>query len=455
MKKELYEKLGLKKIDIDGYSGYYINSKGEVYSTQHGLLKKLKPFKVGKYRNYLAVRLYKNKKGTDFKVHRLVALYFIDNPQNLPQVNHIDGNTFNNNVDNLEWCTNSENQLHAWNLGLNYRSENCKSPETVNFMSRVKCYNPIVQFDNNYNFIDIYGCVNSCKDIASCSSINKCCSYELFHAGKYKWRHLNDCKIKNKIIVLSGKSASGKNHISNECKKRFDMNELISYTTRPRREGEREGVEYYFINDEDIKEKANKGELLEIREYKTIYGKWYYSLGVKELKKNNPICILDYKGLKELERKVGKTNIISIFIDVNDEVRLKRALSREKIDHEKEQEIIRRLEADDKDFKYEIINKDYDYIVKNNNKSDLNEILELIKNLNSENGESKNLFTPRKYRDGEFKFNNKYFFRYKDLCEYLKIPISRFQFYRTKKGFDIYEAIQQCLKKEKFESERV
>lgn len=72
-------------------------------------------------KDYLFVRLFdlSKKKGSpgyhkDYRIHRLVALYFIDNPESKPYVNHIDGNKFNNIVTNLEWCTESENTVHAY-----------------------------------------------------------------------------------------------------------------------------------------------------------------------------------------------------------------------------------------------------------------------------------------------------------------------------------------------------
>lgn len=97
---------------IDGYDYYYITKNGEVYSTFTGQIKRLKT----QFTNdgYEKIKL---KKKT-YRIHRLVAIYFIENPLNLPQVNHIDGNKLNNSVENLEWCDNSYNQKHAWNIGL-------------------------------------------------------------------------------------------------------------------------------------------------------------------------------------------------------------------------------------------------------------------------------------------------------------------------------------------------
>lgn len=63
---------------------------------------------------YKMVILY----GKQLKVHKLVALHFVDNPKNYPVINHIDGDKFNNNWTNLEWCTHSHNTLHAFDMGM-------------------------------------------------------------------------------------------------------------------------------------------------------------------------------------------------------------------------------------------------------------------------------------------------------------------------------------------------
>lgn len=80
-------------------NGYYAKKRGKILHLCNGV------------QGYLVVNLgqrHKNK-----RVHRLVALTFIPNPGNKPMINHIDGNVKNNNINNLEWCTNQENQIHA------------------------------------------------------------------------------------------------------------------------------------------------------------------------------------------------------------------------------------------------------------------------------------------------------------------------------------------------------
>lgn len=105
-------------LDIKGYEGYYkISKDGFVFSCRAN--KFLKGFsKNGEADNYkrIELQLFGNKK--KFQVHRLVADAFIPNIDNKPFVNHKNGNKSDNHVSNLEWCTQEENQLHAYKKGL-------------------------------------------------------------------------------------------------------------------------------------------------------------------------------------------------------------------------------------------------------------------------------------------------------------------------------------------------
>lgn len=111
MSKETWE-------PIKGYEGFYaISSKGRVksfHNNKDGKILKLSITKFGY--NRLELNLRGNAK--KYPVHRLVAIAFIDNPDNKREVNHIDGNKLNNCVKNLEWVSPSENQLHAFEIGL-------------------------------------------------------------------------------------------------------------------------------------------------------------------------------------------------------------------------------------------------------------------------------------------------------------------------------------------------
>lgn len=122
--------------DIQGYEGLYVISKTGIvkalprYNTDKNGKKKFYPEKILKFDtsgtgnfNYNRVTLSKDGVTTRFLVHRLVATTFILNPENKPFVNHIDNNTLNNNVSNLEWCTHEENMMHAQRQGRLFESQ--------------------------------------------------------------------------------------------------------------------------------------------------------------------------------------------------------------------------------------------------------------------------------------------------------------------------------------------
>lgn len=102
---------------IKNFEYYYVDEHGNVYSEKTGKLKKLSPILT--HYGYYDVGLTNSSGTKKMYIHRLVAESFINNPNNLPQVNHIDGNKLNNNVSNLEWCTLKDNLKHARENGLN------------------------------------------------------------------------------------------------------------------------------------------------------------------------------------------------------------------------------------------------------------------------------------------------------------------------------------------------
>lgn len=115
--------------DIPGHKGLYAATRdGRIWShakqrsSRAGMFMKQQLFVNRKNRNkpraQYTVGLRKNKKRIMYLVHRLIALTYIPNPENKPQINHKDGNPLNNNVDNLEWVTQQENMTHAVENGL-------------------------------------------------------------------------------------------------------------------------------------------------------------------------------------------------------------------------------------------------------------------------------------------------------------------------------------------------
>lgn len=125
-----------KYIVIENFNNYGVSNLGNIKNLKTGKVLKPSLQKNG----YLTYTFCQNRIRKTFRIHRLVALYFIDNPNNLPYVNHKDGDKTNNKVDNLEWCTAKENDDHARRTGLKVQekpviAENIISGETLTFKS--------------------------------------------------------------------------------------------------------------------------------------------------------------------------------------------------------------------------------------------------------------------------------------------------------------------------------
>lgn len=115
---------------IEGYENYSISEDGRVYNTKFGRNIKHNLNSIG----YSRVSLSNKGKQKQLLVHRLVAQAFIPNPNNLPEVNHKDGNKRNNNVDNLEWTTRSENEEHAYRTGLQLQKNTPEQAAMIRFL---------------------------------------------------------------------------------------------------------------------------------------------------------------------------------------------------------------------------------------------------------------------------------------------------------------------------------
>lgn len=176
--------------DVKEYEGMYqVSTHGDVRSVdrvtpdKRNIKGRYLKIRLDRY-GYSAVSLSKNSKIKNLKVHRLVAINFIKNQKNKPQVNHLDGNKTNNYYKNLEWATAKENQNHAWSHGLKenvkpatskigkkYASENNKKYKS----KKIYCKQLNKEFDSisaAARFLNV-----------SASGISACCR------GKYKYAY--------------------------------------------------------------------------------------------------------------------------------------------------------------------------------------------------------------------------------------------------------------------------
>lgn len=161
------------------------------------------------------------------------------------------------------------------------------------------------------------------------------------------------------IACIMGKSSSGKDHIYKALLKmeHLNLHKIIMYTTRPRRIGEQDGVEYHFVDDETARQYENSGKIIEMREYNTVDGVWKYFTvddGRINLEDKRYLVIGTLEVYKKFCEYYGKGRIMPIYIEVDDGIRLERALKRErKQEIPKYKELCRRFLADSEDFSEE------------------------------------------------------------------------------------------------------
>ena len=176
--------------DIKGYEGLYqVNKIGEIYSLISN--KTLKPFYRGSRpdNKYLVVDLNKDARRKTVSVHRIVAEAFIPNPNSLPCVNHKDGNKDNNCVDNLEWCTHSENNYHACRTGLkNIPSGTANKNSKLTYEDVASIKKCLILGDSKFGM----------RPLASKYGVDHKVIMDIYHDRKYK-----DVKIPYTFFVSS------------------------------------------------------------------------------------------------------------------------------------------------------------------------------------------------------------------------------------------------------------
>lgn len=189
--------------DIPGYEGLYQISnywsiKSLSFRSSSTLIyrdKILKQSKNGPW--YLTLALSKEWIAKTVRVHRLVWLLFVENPNNFPCLNHLDWNKENNYYLNLEWCTSSENNLHAYRTWLKKVTDKnifkTNHPQTWKFWWDSIVAKSVMQYDIDWNFIRTWWSAMDIKRTLwiNNNSVSRCCRWEIRTAWWFTWKYIN------------------------------------------------------------------------------------------------------------------------------------------------------------------------------------------------------------------------------------------------------------------------
>lgn len=166
-----------------------------------------------------------------------------------------------------------------------------------------------------------------------------------------------------KIFVIMGKSATGKDTVYKKLLEDRDLNlkTCITYTTRPIRDSETNGVEYFFVDEEVLNKFQKENKIIEHRSYNTMHGVWHYFTandGQIKLDEANYLMLGTLESFIQIRDYFGAENVIPIYLEVEDGKRLIRAVMREqKQKQPKFAEVCRRFLADEEDFSEENLKK--------------------------------------------------------------------------------------------------
>lgn len=162
--------------------------------------------------------------------------------------------------------------------------------------------------------------------------------------------------IMGTIYCLMGKSASGKDTIYNRllAMERLHLRRVVPYTTRPMRSGETDGQTYVFCTEQQVADFEAAGKIIELRAYHTVYGIWKYFTaddGQICLAESDYLMIGTLEAYEQIRDYFGMDKVCPVYVEVDDGLRLQRALDRERAqDQPKYAEMCRRFLADEEDF---------------------------------------------------------------------------------------------------------
>ena len=159
-----------------------------------------------------------------------------------------------------------------------------------------------------------------------------------------------------KIFCLMGKSACGKDTLYKRIitDKSLSIQTLIPYPTRPPRSGERNGVEYFFLSEQEQLQLEQQGKIIELRAYQTVQGVWkYFTVNDHQinLAQNDYLIIGTLESYLKLQNYFGADSLVPLYIELDNEERMRRAITREQMQKNPDyEELCRRFLADLEDF---------------------------------------------------------------------------------------------------------